>query len=141
MSVGEHTRRNLATVDPSASIREAARLMEIQKAGCVVVVSGSGQPLGVMTDRDIAMRVLRIGLDPDETTVGSVIDRELKTVTESTPLTKAMRRMRTEGVRRLPVVDADGKLVGIFDWIDAVGIVSSEIQHAARIAGAQSSEA
>jgi CBS domain-containing protein len=137
MPVGEHIRRNPVTVDREASIREAAKHMELQKAGCVIAVSSAGRPLGLLTDRDIVIRVLRRGLNPDETTVAEVMDDELTTLRESTPLTNAMRRMRGSGVRRLPVVDAEGLLIGVFDWNEAIGIISTELNQAARVAGAQ----
>jgi CBS domain-containing protein len=137
MRVGEHIRRNPVGVEIGLSVRDAAKQMEAQKAGCVVVVGDEGQPLGVLTDRDIVIRVLRRGLDPDETTVGSVMGDEVTKVYESTALTSAMRRMRAEGVRRIPVVDSAGGLVGLFDWSDALGIISGQLLQAARVARAQ----
>jgi len=137
MPVGDHIRRDPVTVDPGASIRDAAKQMDVQKAGCVIAVSEAGRPLGVLTDRDIAIRVLRKGLDPDTTTVSSVMDDEIMTLRESAPLANAMRRMRADGVRRLPVVDRDGVLIGFFDWNDAVQIIAAQLQQAGRVAGAQ----
>lgn len=78
-----------------------------QNTGCVVAVSHAGRPLGLATLR------------------------------ENTPLTSAMRRMRSRGVRRLPVVDGDGVLVGIFDWHGALQIIATELHQAARVAGTQ----
>jgi CBS domain-containing protein len=138
MPVGEHISRDPVTVDPGASIRDAAKQMEVLNSGCVIAVSEAGRPLGVLTDRDIAVRVLRKGLDPDATTVSSVMDDETSTLRESATLTNAMRRMRSSGVRRLPVVDRDGVLIGVFDWNDAVQIIAAELQQAGRVAGAQS---
>lgn len=137
MSVEEHMRRDPVTVDSSASVRDAAKLMEARNTGCVVTLDADGKPDGVLTDRDIALRVLRRGLDPDETSIESVMESDLVTLTQRATLTNAMRRMRAYGVRRLPVVDSDGALLGIFDWNDAVRVLSSELHHAARVAGAQ----
>ncbi len=135
MSIRAHIRENPVTVERSTSVRDAAKQMATQNAGFVVAVGDGDRPLGVLTDRDIAMRVLRRGLDPDEVPVGDLMGDELIYVGESASITNAMRRMRAHGVRRLPVVDAAGALVGVFDWNDAVGIISGELRQVARVAG------
>jgi CBS domain-containing protein len=130
-------RRDPVTVDSGASVRTAAKLMEARNTGCVIALDAEGEPCGILTDRDIALRVVRRDLDADETSVDSLIELDLVTVTENTALTSAIRRMRAYGVRRLPVLDSSGTLVGIFDWNDAVRVLSGELDHAARVAGAQ----
>jgi len=102
-----------------------------------VAVDGDDRPVGVLTDRDIALRVLRCGLDPDATPMKDVMERDVETVRERTALTTAMRRMRADAVRRLPVVDGQGRLVGLFHWSHALGIVSDELRRAAQVAAAQ----
>lgn len=138
MSVGAHCQRDPVTFRPEDTVRDVAKRMELQSAGCVVAVDEEDRPIGVLTDRDIVIRVLRCGLDPDETNAGDVMTREVSTVRENTALTTAMRRMRADGVRRLPVVGAKGRLAGLFHWSHAVGIVADELQQAARVATAQS---
>jgi len=137
MSVGEHCQRDPVTVRRESTIREVAKQLELQNAGCVVAVDDDGRPVGVLTDRDITLRVLRLGLDPDETQAGAVMEPDVETVRESTGLTTAMRRMRADAVRRLPVVDSEGRLVGLFHWSHALGIVSTELRQAAQVAAAQ----
>jgi CBS domain-containing protein len=137
MSVGEHCTRDLVTVRPGDSIRDVANQMEVRGAGCVVAVDDDGRPTGILTDRDIVLRVLRRGLDAETTTAAEVMGDELATVREATPLVTAMRRMRSHGVRRLPVVDAMGRLSGIFDWNDAIRIIDAELHQAAHVANAQ----
>lgn len=137
MSVGEHCQRDPVTIRPEDPVREVARQMELQGAGCVVAVDEEGRPRGVLTDRDIVLRVLRRGLDPDETRADAVMSGDVTTVRENTPLTTAMRRMRADAVRRAPVVDGEGRLVGIFQWSAAIGIVAGELQQAAQVAAAQ----
>lgn len=137
MSVEEHMRRDPVTIDAKTPVQDAAKLMETRNAGCVIALGGDGKPRGILTDRDIALRVMRRGLDAAETSVESVLEPDLVTLRPSATLTSAMRRMRSYGVRRLPVVDSDGALVGLFDWNDAVRVLSSELHHAARVAGAQ----
>jgi CBS domain-containing protein len=138
MSVGTYCQRDPVKLTPEASVREAARQMELQGAGCVVAVDEQDRPVGILTDRDIVLRVLRRELDPDETSLADVMEREVETVRERTTLTTAMRRMRADAVRRLPVVDAEGRIVGLFHWSHALGIVAEEIRGAAQVAAAQS---
>ena len=137
MPIAEHMRRDPVTVDADASVRDAAKLMETRNSGCVVAVDADGKPRGILTDRDIALRVLRRGLDPDETSIGAVMEDDVVTLREVATLTMAMRRMRAFGVRRLPVVDPSGSLVGVFDWNDGVRVLSTELHLAARVAQAQ----
>jgi CBS domain-containing protein len=137
MSVGEHCQRNPVTIRRDLTIREVAKQMEQQDAGCVVAVDDDQRPVGILTDRDITIRVLRLGLDPDETQAGDVMESGVETVRENTGLTTAMRRMRADAVRRLPVVDEEGRLVGVFHWSAALGIVSNELCQAAQVAAAQ----
>jgi len=137
MSVEEHMRRDPVTAASEISVQDAAKLMETRNTGYVIALDEDGKPRGILTDRDIALRVLRRGLDAAETSVESVIASDLVTIRPSATLTLAMRRMRSYGVRRLPVIDSSGTLVGLFDWNDAVRVLSSELDHAARVAGAQ----
>jgi CBS domain-containing protein len=137
MSVGEHCTRDLVTVRPEDSVREVAKQMEARRAGCVVAVDDDGRPTGILTDRDIVLRVLRRGLDAEATTAGEIMSHEITTVREATPIITAMRRMRSHGVRRVPVVNATGQLSGIFDWNDAIRIIDAELHQAAHVANAQ----
>ena len=138
MSVGQCCQTDPVTVHESLTVREVAKLMEVQDIGCVIAVDGEDRPVGIVTDRDVALRALRRGLDPDEVTVGDIMERDVSTVRQRTPLTTAMRRMRSDAIRRLPVVDSDGKVVGLFHWSHAIGIVADELQQAAQVAAAQS---
>jgi CBS domain-containing protein len=138
MSVGTCCQRDAVKVAPNLTVREVAKQMELQDAGCVVVVDADDRPVGIVTDRDVALRVLRRGADPDATRVDEIMESPVETVRERTALTTAMRRMRADAVRRLPVVDGDGRVVGLFHWSTAVGLVSEELRQAAAVAAAQS---
>ena len=137
MSVGEHCQRDPVKIRGDLTIREVAKQMEVRDVGCVVAVDHDERPIGILTDRDITLRVLRTGLDPDETQAAAVMEGGVETVRENTRLTTAMRRMRADAVRRLPVVDGEGRLVGLFHWSHALGIVSDELRQAAQVAAAQ----
>jgi CBS domain-containing protein len=98
-------------LDSSEPVVEAARRMKDQDIGDVIVVEG-GQICGVVTDRDIVVRVLAEGRDPGQTRLGEVCSRDVATVSPGDDLTAAGDLMRERAIRRVPVVD-DGRPVGI----------------------------
>jgi len=126
MTILDYCRRNPCTATTDESVREAAKRMDARGVGCVVVIDAAGKPVGMLTDRDIVVRVLRRRLDLDATTVGETMQGELSTVSIDAPVERAVRRMHVEGVRRIPVVDHGGVLVGIFSADDAIQLLSSE---------------
>ena len=111
-SVGDIMTRPPRTLDVTASVMDAATLMREGDFGDVVVLE-EGQLCGILTDRDIVVRVLATGDDPSTVRVGDVCSRVLTTVSESDGIGDAVRLIRAKAVRRLPVLDDDGKLVGI----------------------------
>ena len=137
MPVGDFCRRSPCSAAPEESIREAAKRMDARGVGCLVVVDGEGKPVGMLTDRDIVMRVLRRRRDPDATRVGEVIRGEVTRVREASPLELAIRRMRSDGVRRIPVVDETGKLVGILAADDVLQLAASELAGVAALVRSQ----
>jgi CBS domain-containing protein len=108
---------NPTTVEPASSIVDAARIMKDEDVGPVPVVDGD-RLVGVITDRDIAIRVVAEGKDPQGTTVQDVASTDLVTIDPQQTLDEALRLMGQHQVRRLPVVEEDGKLVGIVAQAD-----------------------
>ncbi len=137
MPVLDHCRRSFATVTGDAVVRDVARRMAAENIGYLVVVDAKQRPVGTVTDRDLAMQVLRRGRDPDETTVAEIMAHDPTTLWEDASLLTAFRRMRAEGLRRLPVVEGSGRLVGVLEWDDALQVVATELERAARTARAQ----
>ena len=114
--------RNLMTTNPrslesGSTVVEAARIMRDEDAGLVPVVEGD-KLVGTVTDRDIAVRVVAEGKSPESITVGEIASRELVTIDPQQELDEALRLMARHQVRRLPVVEEDGKLVGIVAQAD-----------------------
>lgn len=119
--MGQHIRdvmtANPATIGSTSSIVDAARVMKQVDAG-VVPVTEDGRLTGMITDRDIAIRVVAEGRDPGSTRVGEVASRNLVTVDPQQELDEALRLMAQHKVRRLPVVEEDGRLVGVLAQAD-----------------------
>jgi CBS domain-containing protein len=94
------------------TIWETSRQMRDADIGAVLV-TGDGQLLGIVTDRDIVVRAVAGGGDPAVTTLGEICSRQLTTIHPGDTSTEAISRMRQHTLRRLPVVDDDGRVVGI----------------------------
>jgi CBS domain-containing protein len=98
-------------LEATQTVSDAARAMRDGNIGNVLVTEGD-QLVGIVTDRDLVVRVLAEGLDPSRTPLGTVCSRELTTVSPGDAIETAVARMRESAIRRLPVVE-DGRLVGI----------------------------
>ena len=138
MPIGDYCRSEPVTAGADESIQEGAKRMDVSGVGCLVVVDDAQRPLGIVTDRDIALQVLRRGLDPAAESLEGVMSEPVVTVTDQAPIGVAARFMRDHGVRRLPVVAAEtGALVGLVTSDDLVQLVSSELAACADVARQQ----
>jgi CBS domain-containing protein len=124
-SVQELMTSNPQTVEPSATVVEAAKVMKERDTGIVPVVQGD-RLVGTITDRDVAIRVVAAGKDPQSTTVSEIASKEVVTVEPGQNLDEALRLMAKHQIRRLPVVDDDGTLVGIVSQADVARSASDE---------------
>ncbi|MFL5929333.1 MAG: CBS domain-containing protein [Gaiellaceae bacterium] len=106
------------TVQPDASVVDAARLMRDEDTGVVPIAEGDGRLVGVVTDRDITIHVVAEGKDPTATQVADLVSRNVVTIDPQQDLDEALRLMAEHQVRRLPVVEEDGKLAGILAQAD-----------------------
>lgn len=130
MTAGQYCNREVTVIEPHESVRTAVELMRTHHVGDVVVVERSGDvstPTGILTDRDIVIEILAKDADLGELAVGDVMSGELHTVQEDLQLLDAIKEMRSKGVRRLPVVDERGDLVGILTVDDVLGLVSEQL--------------
>jgi len=116
---------NPHSLDSGSSAVEAARIMRDEDTGIVPIVEGD-RLVGTVTDRDITVRVVAEGKDPSSATVGEISSRELVTIDPQQGLDEALRLMARHQVRRLPVVEEDGKLVGIVSQADVAKHASDE---------------
>ncbi|HLS81342.1 MAG TPA: CBS domain-containing protein [Steroidobacter sp.] len=144
MRVGDYCNRDVVTIDARASLSDAAALMREKHVGLLVVVEEGDpwrrRPVGVLTDRDIVVMVFAPGADVAALAVADVMTRDLVLAMSDEDLGELMAKMRAAGVRRAPVVDADGGLYGIIAVDDAITLVtgllcdiSGVIRHGQRI--------
>jgi CBS domain-containing protein len=113
-----------ATLDDT--VFDVACRMRDDRVGCVVVVR-DGRPVGILTDRDIVLRVVAQGLDARVVLVSSIVTYEAMTIMRTDGFETAVRTMREHGVRRVPIVDADGRVTGIVTADDLVALLGREL--------------
>lgn len=119
-------------------LAEAARTMLASHVGSIVAVDrGGGRPVGILTDRDIVRGQLRLGADLYCLTVADVMTRDPLTLAAATGVTEAIEAMNARGVRRAPVVDGGGNLLGMVTLDDLLPAVARELGELAALIGAQ----
>jgi CBS domain-containing protein len=117
MRIQDAMTSNPRGVETSTPVVEAARLMKSEDVGSLPVLDGE-RLVGMVTDRDIVLRVVAEGKDAESTTAGEIASTDLVTVDPQQELDEALRLMAQHQVRRLPVVEEDGRLVGILAQAD-----------------------
>jgi CBS domain-containing protein len=136
MPVGEICTREVVIVKRNETVLEAAKLMRQHHVGDVVVIEerdGVRFPVGIVTDRDLVVEIMAPELNPAAITVGDIMEQELVTVKESMGLFEAIQYMRSKTVRRLPIVDENGALLGILALDDLLELLSEELLAIARL--------
>lgn len=141
MNVGEACTRSVIFIDQQESAFDAAKLMRRFHVGDVVIVretDGKRVPVGIVTDRDLALEIVAQGVDPAAVEVIDLVaDSRLVTADTQEPLEVALERMRAHGVRRLPVVNSAGALVGILTVDDILDLLAEQVNEIVRLAGGQ----
>ena len=140
MSIGNICVRCVFTIAGDADVVEAARRMRELHVGFLIVTDpagDAGRPIGVVTDRDLVLEVLAQDVPPRSVAIEDIMTPDPLIVRESDELHETLLRMRAAGVRRVPVQDAQGKLVGVLSVDDVVGFLNETVQD---LAGAISRE-
>lgn len=114
-------------LSPRATCLDAATEMKARNIGAVVVVSDDQRAIGILTDRDLALRVMAEGRAADQTSVEDAMTRGLACLPENATLAEATELMRDRGVRRLPILDAAGKVTGIVSLDDLLLLLGMEL--------------
>ena len=112
MSVNRIMVKDPITINPEASVRDAARIMRDKEIGSVIIVNGK-KPIGILTERDIVRRITAVGLNPEILTVEKVCSKPVVAVNQILQIDDAVDIMRDNKIRRLIVVDNDDEVVGI----------------------------
>ncbi|CAH1073769.1 CBS domain-containing protein [Candidatus Nitrotoga sp. 1052] len=136
MPVSEICNREVVVVERNDTALEAAKLMRQHHVGDVLVVedrNGIRVPVGIVTDRDLIMEIMAPELDDTVITVGDIMTQELVTVKGSTGIFEAIQYMRQKAVRRLPIVNDSGGLIGILTLDDLLELLSEELLEIAKL--------
>ena len=148
MSIAEFCRTDVAVVERNSSIVDAAKKMRELHLGDVVVVESSGdasktmskviaKPVGILTDRDIVVGLVALGIPIDSVKVDDIMTPALVTVQIDHSVHETIHLMETYGVRRLPVVDSDGSLIGIISSADLLELIGQELTTLSRLPARQ----
>ncbi len=129
--IGAICTKPAVTATAEMTVREAARRMATRKVGALVVVDAKGRPIGMVTDRDITTKVVAFGKNPARIRIGSLVRRAPVVIDEGAGIADATRQLARTGVRRLPVVDGAGEVIGIISLDDLMIILGSELGHLA----------
>ncbi|MBI1246220.1 CBS domain-containing protein [bacterium] len=127
MSVGRICIREVDVISANETAQAAAQRMHARKVGTLVVVDSRSKPVGIVTDRDLTIRILASGRDGATTTIEEIVRGPLKTVEEDTSIEEALRVMRKGPFRRLPVVSGEGELVGLISLDDILELLAEEL--------------
>lgn len=120
-------REQVVAVSPDTPAVEVARIMGEKNVGSVVIVTGDNRPAGVITDRDLVVRIMARGVDPGEVRAGEIPNRDVITFRDSMGIYEAIQKMTAKTIRRMPVVDDDGKLIGIVTMDDIIRMLGEEM--------------
>jgi CBS domain-containing protein len=136
MTVLQICQRDVDLVDLDESAWAAAERMHQRAVGSLIVLDRLHQPIGIVTDRDLVVKVLAAEKAPRTTRV-----RDIMTVLESASIEWALSAMRDGEIRRLPVVDGEGRLVGVLALDDILAVLASEFHEIGRLLNRQTPRA
>ena len=133
MSVGRICVRTVDLADLDETAQVAGSRMNTRNVGTLVVIDDQKSPVGIVTDRDLAIRVVGKGLDPNTTMLESVMSGLPDSVTENTSIESAIATMRRGPYRRLPVVDDQNRLIGLLSLDDVLDLLSEEFEEIGKL--------
>lgn len=134
MSLESLCRREIVCVDVNTTVLDATGMMEDMNVGCVIVIQND-RPVGIVTDRDVVLRVVNKRLDPARCVVGDIMSLEVVTLKQNTGLYDALEQIKESGskVRRFPIVDENGAIKGIITLDDVIDLLGREMSDVAAI--------
>ncbi len=141
MSVGRICQRDVDVVGPEESVLAAAEQMRQRTVGCLVVVEKGQIPVGIITDRDLVLRVVAENRDAVNTTVREVMTKFPDLAQDDMTIETALGLMRRRGFRRLPVIDKTGQLAGLVTLDDILMLLAEEFMQIGDILGTETPRA
>jgi CBS domain-containing protein len=130
LNVGDICSRDVVFTDENMSLKQAAGLMRDQHVGSLVVVRETDLGrvvVGMLTDRDITIIAVARDFDPQTLKVADIMSAELVTARPTESVNEVLSRMRTHGIRRVPVTTEQGVLVGIVTLDDLLEVMAEEM--------------
>jgi CBS domain-containing protein len=140
MDIGEICTVQTVYCKRDETVQGAALLMRKHHVGDLVVIDqpdGERVPIGIVTDRDIVVSVIALGLDPSSLQVGDIMSDDLLVTREGDDVYATIERMRARGIRRVPVVNDSGGLIGIVSADDLLEFLAEEMGELSRISSHQ----
>lgn len=137
MTVNDIAREDVVQTTPDAVITDVAETMREENVGCVVVTE-DGRPTGIVTDRDVTVRVVAEREDPERVTASDVMTADPATIPRDAGVFELTEALDAATVRRMPVVDDDGDLAGIVTLDDLTRLLVDELDHLTGVVEAES---
>ena len=128
--VGEYCNRNVLIVGRGDSVIKAAKLMRQHHVGELLVVelrNGERSPIGILTDRDIVIDVIAEEANLNAISVEDIMSYKIITANENDDLMSTIKRMRNNGMRRIPVVNSAGGLIGVLSINDIMDVITEQL--------------
>lgn len=136
MPIGELCNREVVIAARDDTVFVAAQLMRTHHVGDIVIVDRAGEkniPVGIVTDRDVVIELVATDLDPKAITIGDISVSKLAVLSEDAEISDAIQLMSHKGIRRLPIVDREGSLVGIVCMDDLLAVVAEDLSALAKL--------
>jgi len=132
MTIKDVARETVVTATPEESAMAVAQTMREENVGSTVVVDDD-EPVGIITDRDLALHVVSENADAAELTAAELMTENPFTVTEEAGVYGVLSRIADVGVRRVPIVDHDGAITGIVTLDDFVVLLTNELENVSEV--------
>lgn len=139
MTIRDICEHGVITATRSMPITEAAQLMKEKNIGSIVIIDNEidNEPIGILTDRDIAMKIVADDIIDKTICVGDIMCQDLLLLKEKQGINEALEMMCAKGVRRAPVIDENNKIVGIASADDLLILLADELSSLAKLVNKQ----
>jgi len=135
MTIGKHCKHDVVTAPRDTSVYKAAQLMKQHNIGNIVVIDKSDgiTPIGILTDRDVAIKIVADEIDPRQLTIGDAMSQDLLILREHQDIQEAIDMMCAKKVRRAPIADQQNKIIGIVTIDDLILLFADEFASVAKL--------